>query len=78
MLWILSTLRVLLGSVQQGACRAVFLLLLVLATALGGAACRGEEAALPRGEDVELDDSDASPIAGAIQGSFAVSSSGEA
>ncbi|MEO5729521.1 MAG: SpvB/TcaC N-terminal domain-containing protein, partial [Byssovorax sp.] len=78
MLRILSMLHVLLGSVQRGACRAVFPLLLVLATALSGAACRGDDGDPPRGEDVALDDSDASPIAGAIQGSFAVSSIGEA
>ncbi|MEO7592086.1 MAG: SpvB/TcaC N-terminal domain-containing protein, partial [Byssovorax sp.] len=78
MLWIISTLHVLLGSVQRGVCRAVFPLLLALATALSGAACRGDEADPPRGEDVALDDSDASPIAGTIAGSFAVTGTGEA
>ncbi|MEO5728858.1 MAG: hypothetical protein ABI134_11545, partial [Byssovorax sp.] len=78
MLWILSTLHALHGLVRRWACRAFLPLLLVIISVLSGAACRGDEADLPRGEDVALDDSDASPIAGAIQGSFAVSSIGEA
>ena len=78
MLRVFSTLHALHGSVQRGTCRAVLPLLVVLASVLSGAACRGDQAETPGGKDAELDDSDASPIAGAIQGSFAVSSTGEA
>ena len=78
MLWILSSLRALRGLVQRCTVGAFLPLLLVMASVLSGAACRDDQADLPRGKDVELDDSDASPIAGAIQGSFAVSSTGEA
>ena len=78
MLWILSTLRALHGLVQRCAVRAFLPLLLGIISVLSGAACRDDQAELPRDKDVELDDSDASPIAGAIQGSFAVSSTGEA
>jgi hypothetical protein len=78
MVWILSTLRALQGSVQRSTYRALLPLLLILASVLCGAACRGDQADPSQGEDAELDDSDASPIAGAIQGSFAVSGTGEA
>ena len=78
MLWILSSLRAFHGFARAHLCRALLPLLLFLASALSGAACRGDDADTPRDEDAELDDSDASPIAGAIQGSFAVSSTGEA
>ena len=78
MLWILSALRFLAGRTRRGASRALVPLLFVVACALGGAACRGDDTTLPPGATVELDDSDASPVAGAIQGSFAVSSTGEA
>src|SRR5689334_22757893 len=78
MLWILSTLGALHGPVTRGRCRAFLPLLLVIISVLSGAACRGDETAPPRGEDAELDDADSSPIAGALQGSFAVSSTGEA
>jgi RHS repeat-associated protein len=78
MLWILSTLRALHGVAKVCAYRALFPLLLFFASALSGVACQCDDANAPRDEDAELDDSDASPIAGAIQGSFAVSSTGEA
>ncbi len=78
MLWIFSTLRVVHCFAQRCTYRAFLPLLLVIISVLSGAACRDDQAELPRDKDVELDDSDASPIAGAIQGSFAVSSTGEA
>jgi len=58
--------------------RAFLSLLLIMILVLSGAACRGDDAGERRDKDAEQDDSDASPIAGAIQGSFAVSSTGEA
>ena len=58
--------------------RALLPFILVLISVLSGAACRDDEVDTPRVKDAEMDDSDASPIAGAIQGSFAVSSTGEA
>ena len=78
MLWIFSALRALSGFVQRCTVRVFLPLLLVIISVLSGAACRGDEVDTPRGKDAELDDSDASPVAGAIQGSFAVSSIGEA
>jgi hypothetical protein len=78
MIWILSTLRVLHDSVKACTYRVFPALFLLLIFALSGAACRGDDVGEPPGNDAELDDSDASPIAGAIQGSFAVSSTGEA
>jgi hypothetical protein len=78
MIWILSTVRVLHDSVLRWSYRAFLPLLLLLLSGLSGAACRGDDAGERPGDDAELDDSDASPIAGAIQGAFAVSSTGEA
>ena len=78
MLWILSALRFLHGGARRCTCTAFPPLLVILACALSGAACRGDDANTPSGRAVELDDSDASPVAGTIQGSFAVSSTGEA
>ncbi|MEO5730154.1 MAG: SpvB/TcaC N-terminal domain-containing protein, partial [Byssovorax sp.] len=78
MIWLLSTLRALLGFAQRCTLRAFLPIFLVLALVLSGAACRGDDTETPPGQDVELDDSDASPIAGTIQGSFAVTSTGEA
>jgi len=78
MVWILSTLRVLHNAVLRWSYRAFLPLLLLLLSGLSGAACQGDDAAERPGDDAELDDSDASPIAGAIQGAFAVSSTGEA
>ncbi|MEO5725627.1 MAG: SpvB/TcaC N-terminal domain-containing protein, partial [Byssovorax sp.] len=78
MLWILSSLRALYGFAKALTCRAVFPLLLFFAVALGGAACRDDEGNVRGGKDDAFDDSDASPTAGAIQGSFAVASTGEA
>jgi Salmonella virulence plasmid 65kDa B protein len=52
-------------------------LVYTLASMLLGAACRGDETDTHPDEGIEQDDSDDSPIAGAIQGSFAVSSTGE-
>jgi RHS repeat-associated protein len=77
MLWLFSKLYVFLGFVQRCVCRVFLALLLVLFFVLSGAACRGNETVAPPGTDPELSDSDASPIAGAVQGSFAVSSTGE-
>ena len=78
MIWILSTLRVLHNAVLRWSYQAFLPLFLLLLSVLSGAACRGDDTGEPPGSDAELDDSDASPIAGAIQGSFAVSSTGEA
>jgi len=78
MIWILSTLRAFHGFAGARLCRALRPLLLFFASALSGAACRGDDSEAPGEEDVALDDSDDSPIAGAIQGAFAVSSTGEA
>ncbi len=78
MLWILSTLRILRESVRPCTDRAFLPLLFVIASALGGAACRGDDTNALPAKEKELDDSDASSVAGAIQGSFAVSSTGEA
>ena len=76
MIWIFSTLRAFHGFAGAHLCRALLPLLLFFASALSGAACRCDDAEAPREEDVALDDSDDSPIAGAIQGAFAVSSTG--
>ena len=78
MLWMFSTLRRLYGFVQRCMVRAFLPLLLGIISVLSGAACRDDQVDAPQGKDAELDDSDASPIAGAIQGSFAVTSTGEA
>ncbi len=78
MIRILSTLRALHGSVQRCTYRTLLPLVLALLSVLSGAACRDDQVDAPRGTDIALDDSDASPVAGAIQGSFAVSSTGEA
>ena len=78
MIWILSMLRVLPGSFKTWAYRALLPLLLFLACALSGAACQCDPEDAGGGNADVDDDSDASPIAGAIQGSFAVSSTGEA
>ena len=71
-------LSVLCGSLEQSMYRVVLPLVLFIACALSGAACRGDDTIAPPGVKIEPDDSDASPIAGTIQGSFAVSSTGEA
>jgi RHS repeat-associated protein len=78
MIWILSTLRVLQNAVLRWSYRVFLPLILLLLSALSGAACQCDDTTAPGDEDAELDDSDASPIAGAIQGAFAVSSTGEA
>ncbi len=78
MLWILSLLRAFHGFVRAHLCRAFLPLLLFFAAALSGVACRDDEGDALRGEDSKLDDSEASPIAGALQGVFSVSSTGEA
>jgi hypothetical protein len=78
MLWVLSTLRAIHGSVQRGTYRAILPFVLALACMFSGAACRGDQEDTPLADDGSGDDSDASPIAGAIRGSFAVSSTGEA
>ena len=57
---------------------SLLLVLLVLLFVLSGAACRGDDAGALGGADEVVDDSDASPVAGAIQGSFAVATTGEA
>ena len=58
--------------------RPSLLLVLLLAVVLGGAACRDDEQSRYVGENPDLSEADASPIAGTIQGSFAVSPTGEA
>jgi hypothetical protein len=78
MLWILSSLRASCGFARGHLCRAFFPLLLFFVAALSGAACRDDEGDALGGVDRELEDSEASPIAGAVQGAFAVSSTGEA
>ena len=77
MLWILSALRFSMACARHGLNSALVPLVFALACALGGAACRGDDTVAPPGSTVDLDDSDASPVAGTIQGSFAVSSTGE-
>ena len=78
MSWLLSTLRGGLVSLGRALYRAFFPIVLVLACVLGGAACRGDDPIAPPGSTIVLDDSDASPVVGTIQGAFAVSSTGEA
>jgi RHS repeat-associated protein len=78
MAWIHSMLRVLCGFFERGARWTLLPLVLLISCALSGAACRGDDTIAPAGVAVALDDSDASPIAGTIQGSYAVSSTGEA
>ncbi|MFS8069612.1 MAG: SpvB/TcaC N-terminal domain-containing protein, partial [Byssovorax sp.] len=78
MLWILSSLRALHGFIKALTCRALFPLLLFFTVALSGAACRDDDGDVRGWQDDATDDSDASPIAGAIRGSFAVASTGEA
>ena len=78
MIWILSMLQALRGFTMRCTYRAFLPLLLVITSVISGAACRGNETGAPPDKGPELDDSDASPIAGAIQGSFAVSGTGEA
>jgi hypothetical protein len=67
MLRILSALRFLHGGARRCASKALPLLLVLLACALGGGACRGDDTNAPPGATPELDDSDASPVAGTIQ-----------
>ena len=78
MLWILSALRFLHRGAGRRTYKAFPPLLVLLACALSGVACRGDATNAPPRVTPELDDSDASPVAGTIQGSFAVSSTGEA
>ena len=78
MLWILSSLRAFHGFARAHTTRALLPLLLFFAAALSGAACRDDDGDALGGKDAERDDSDASPIAGAVQGAFSVSSTGEA
>ncbi|MEP7126921.1 MAG: FG-GAP-like repeat-containing protein, partial [Byssovorax sp.] len=77
MIWILSMLPTVAGSVRRPTSRALLPLLLVLGLVLSGAGCRSDDPpAQPFGLPA-LDDSDASPVAGTIQGAFAVGSTGE-
>ncbi|MEP7126663.1 MAG: SpvB/TcaC N-terminal domain-containing protein [Byssovorax sp.] len=77
MLWILSTLPTFAGSITRRAGQALLPLLLVVGFVLSGAGCRSDNPpAQPLGLPT-LDDSDTSPVAGTIQGAFAVSSTGE-
>jgi hypothetical protein len=78
MIWLLSTRNTLHEILGRWTYRAVFPLVFLIACALSGAACRGDDTIAPAAVTVALDDSDASPIAGTIQGSFSVSSTGEA
>ncbi|MEP7126454.1 MAG: SpvB/TcaC N-terminal domain-containing protein, partial [Byssovorax sp.] len=77
MIRIVSTLRSLANVLGRCTYRTLLFLVLVLACVVGGAACRSDDTVTPPFSLPVLDDSDASPVAGTIPGSFAVSSTGE-